>query len=113
MSDVGNRLSRIAILLLPIALGACAQYSMMNSQASTGPAPLAWDGAGRDPNLAPAAPRRVRNASRAVAQSPDDTDALGIDADESLARKLVICRACIAPSEPANSREDVAHVANR
>ncbi len=114
MSDVRNRLSRIAILLLPIALGACAQYAQygMNSPAPMGTGLLAWDGAGRDPNRAQPAPRHARNASQAVAQSPDDADALNVDADERLARKLVICSTCVSPTQ-TNDRQDVAHVANR
>jgi len=48
------------VLFLPIALGACAQYSQQYSMTTppSGTGPLAWDGAGQDPN----APQPRRHA---------------------------------------------------
>jgi hypothetical protein len=113
--SVRNCMSRIAILLLPIALGACAQYAQygMNTSAPPTPGPLAWDGAGRNPNLPQRAPRYARSAPQAVAQSPDDADALSAEADDNLARKLVICSTCVKPQERASNRSDDTQVANR
>jgi len=113
MSAIRNWASKAAVLLLPIALGACAQYGQygMTTQAP-GPGPLAWDGAGRDPNLAPQ--RHARNASPAVAQLPGDEPSAA-DADAQLARKLVICSTCLKqnPAAPPNNRRDVASAINR
>ena len=112
MSSIRNRLSRAAVLLLPIALGACAQYAqygMTTTAVPPGPGPIAWDGAGRDPNAAPS----QRNAAPAIAQSADQAAS---DADAQLARKLVICSTCIKPAATAaatTDRTDVAQVTNR
>ncbi|VIO73921.1 hypothetical protein [Bradyrhizobium ivorense] len=113
MSAFRNWGGKAAVLLLPFALGACAQYAQFGMTTSTQPGqgPIAWDGAGQDPNL-PAPRRQARNASPAVAQSAD--------ADDQLARKLVICSTCIKPAPaPAqvavqpDNRQDVASAANR
>ena len=115
MSSIRNWAGKAAVLFLPIMLGACAQYSQQYSMTTppSGTGPLAWDGAGRDPNLAPRQ-RHARNASPAVAQSTDSQDTLTADADDQLARKLVICSTCIKPqAAPPSDRQDVASVANR
>jgi hypothetical protein len=113
MSAFRNWAGKAAVLFLPIALGGCAQYAQygMTSSMPPGQGPIAWDGAGQDPNLPP--PRRqARNASPAVAQS-------AADADDQLARKLVICSTCIKPApaqvaaQPDNNRQDMASAANR
>ncbi|WP_461353904.1 hypothetical protein [Bradyrhizobium sp. USDA 4454] len=101
---------KAAVLFLPIALGACAQVAQQYSMTAPppGPGPLAWDGAGRDPNL-PQPRRHARNASPAV----PETQLSDADADDRLARKLVICSTCIkqtpavAAAQPTN-RQDVA-----
>ncbi len=110
MSSSCNWASRAAVLLLPISLGACAQYAQygMTTSVPQGTGPIAWDGAGRDPNLPPQ--RRVRNASPALAQSPGEQETA--DADDQLARKLVICSTCIKPVAQPSDRQDVASVAN-
>jgi hypothetical protein len=96
MSSIRNRAVKAAVLLLPIALGACAQYAQygISSAAPSEPEPLAWDGAGRDPNFPPPQ-RHARNASPAIAQSTVDQQALAADDDGQLAQKLVICSTCI------------------
>ena len=115
MSAFRNWARKAAVLFLPIALGACAQvsqqYSMTTPPPGTGP--LAWDGAGQDPNQ-PQPRRHARNVSPAVAE----TQLSEADADDRLARKLVICSTCIkqtpvaaAAAQPAN-RQDVASVTN-
>ena len=113
MRHVRNPACRIAILLLPLALGACAQYSALNTQASTGPRTFAWDGAGEDPNLPRRTPRRAVNVSRAIEPSADEPElASDVDADRKLASKLVICKGCIKPQETAE-RPDGSRVASR
>ena len=112
MSAFRNWARKAAVLFLPIALGACAQYSQqysMNAQ-PPGTGPLAWDGAGQDPNSPP--PRRhARNASPAVAET-SGAQLSEADADDRLARKLVICSTCIKRTTPVaaqvNNRQDVA-----
>ncbi|MGY3615056.1 hypothetical protein [Bradyrhizobium sp. USDA 10063] len=112
MRHVRNRFSRIAILLLPLTLGACAQYGVMNT-ASTGPGAFAWDGAGEDPNQPRRTPRRAVNVSQAIAPSADEPElAFDADADRKLASKLVICKGCIKPSETAE-QADGSRVASR
>jgi hypothetical protein len=103
------------VLFIPIALGACAQYSQQYSMTapSPGTGPLAWDGAGQDPNQ-PQPRRHARNASPAAAETQLSEE----DADNRLARKLVICSTCIK-QKPAvvaaqpTDRQDVASVTNR
>jgi hypothetical protein len=115
MSSFRNWVGKAAVLLLPISLGACAQYAqhgMTTTSAPSGPGPIAWDGAGRDPNLAPPQ-RHARNASPAVAQSADSQQPSTADDDEQLARKLVICSTCIKPAAQPSDRQDVASVTNR
>ncbi|WGR92241.1 hypothetical protein MTX26_18940 [Bradyrhizobium sp. ISRA443] len=114
MSSIRNWVGKAAVLLLPIALGACAQYAQYGmTTAPSGSGPLAWDGAGRDPNLPPPQ-RHARNASPAVAQSSDDQQTAAADDDDRLARKLVICSTCIKPPAPQPSdRQDVASIANQ
>lgn len=109
MSAFRNWARKAAVLFLPIALGACAQYSQQYSMTTppSGTGPLAWDGAGRDPN-APQPRRHARNASPAA-----ETQLSDADADDRLARKLVICSTCIkqAPAVAAaqqTNRQDVA-----
>ncbi|WXC76684.1 hypothetical protein WDK88_24725 [Bradyrhizobium septentrionale] len=116
MSAFRNWARKAAVLFLPIALGACAQYSQQYSMTtpSAGTGPLAWDGAGRDPNL-PQPRRHARNASPAVAET-SDAQMSEADADARLARKLVICSTCIkqTPVAQANNRQgqDVASATN-
>ncbi|KWV54285.1 hypothetical protein AS156_00710 [Bradyrhizobium macuxiense] len=115
MSSIRNWVGKAAVLLLPIALGACAQYAQygMTTTTPSGPGPLAWDGAGRDPNLPPPQ-RHARNASPAVAQSADVQQAASADDDDQLARKLVICSTCIKqPAAQPSNRQDVASIANQ
>lgn len=114
MRHVRNRFSRIAILLLPLALGACAQYGVMNNSASTGPRAFAWDGAGEDPNLPRRTPRRSANASQAMMEPSEGEreQVSDADADRNLASKLVICKGCIKPPETAE-RTDGSRVASR
>ena len=120
MSSIRNWVGKAAVLLLPIALGACAQYAQygMTTTTPSGPGPLAWDGAGRDPNLPPPQ-RHARNASPAVAQSANDQQAeqtASADDDDQLARKLVICSTCIKQqpvAAQASNRQDVASIANQ
>jgi hypothetical protein len=113
MRHVRNTACRIAILLLPLALGACAQYGVMDTQASAGPRAFAWDGAGEDPNQPRRTPTRAANVAQAIEPSIDEPD-LGpyADADRDLASKLVICKGCIKPSETAE-RTDGSRVASR
>jgi hypothetical protein len=112
MRHVRNPACRIAILLLPLALGACAQYGVTN-MASTGPRTFAWDGAGEDPNLPRRTPTRSANASQAMAPSEAEREQVSDeDADRNLARKLVICKGCIKPVETAE-RPDGSRVASR
>ncbi|WP_426433935.1 hypothetical protein [Bradyrhizobium genosp. P] len=114
MSSFGNWAGKAAVLLLPISLGACAQYAqygMMGTAAPTAPGPLAWDGAGRDPDLPPPQ-RHARNASPAVAQSTDSQQPRTADDDAQLARKLVICSTCLKPAAQPSDRQEVASVAN-
>ncbi|MGY3527731.1 hypothetical protein [Bradyrhizobium sp. USDA 4452] len=109
MSAFRNWAGKAAVLFLPIALGACAQYSQQYSMTTPPPGagPLAWDGAGQDPNRPPTR-RHTRNASPAA-----ETQLSEEDADDRLARKLVICSTCIkqtpavAAAQPSN-RQDVA-----
>lgn len=114
MSSLRNWAVKAAVLLLPIALGACAQYAQygISSAAPSESDPLAWDGAGRDPNLPP--PRRdARNASP-IAQSTVDQQAPAADDDDQLARKLVICSTCIKqPAALPSNRQDVASITNQ
>ncbi|WGS17501.1 MULTISPECIES: hypothetical protein [unclassified Bradyrhizobium] len=115
MSSIRNWVGKAAVLLLPIALGACAQYAQygMTTTTPSGSGPLAWDGAGRDPNLPPPQ-RHARNASPAAAQSSGDQQTAAADDDDRLARKLVICSTCIKPpAPPPNDRQDVASIANQ
>ncbi|QPF81575.1 hypothetical protein IC762_17220 [Bradyrhizobium genosp. L] len=115
MSAFRNWAGRAVVLLLPIALGACAQYAQYGmTTPAPGTGPLAWDGAGRDPNLA-APQRHARNATPAVAQSSGERETVAANDDDQLARKLVICSTCIkqAPVAQSNDRQDVASVANR
>ena len=115
MSAFRNWARKAAVLFLPIALGACAQYSQQYSMTapSPGTGPLAWDGAGQDPNQ-PQPRRHARNASPAAAETQLSEE----DADNRLARKLVICSTCIK-QKPAvvaaqpTDRQDVASVTNR
>jgi hypothetical protein len=117
MSAFRNWGGKAAVLLLPIVLGGCAQYAQQYSMTTPPPGtgPLAWDGAGRDPNLAPS-PRHARHATPAVAESASEPSAA--DADAQLARKLVICSTCIKPTPAvatasAANRQDVASITNR
>ncbi|WP_027578255.1 hypothetical protein [Bradyrhizobium sp. Ai1a-2] len=112
MRHVRNHASRVAILLLPLALGACAQYGVMNT-ASTGARTYAWDGAGEDPNQPRRAPRHSANVARAIEPSADEQEQVSDeDADRKLASKLVICRGCIKP--PATAEQpDGSRVASR
>ena len=115
MSAFRNWARKAAVLVLPIALGACAQVSQQYSMTTPPPAgtgPLAWDGAGQDPNL-PQPRRHARTASPAVAET-SGAQLSDADADERLARKLVICSTCIKqpPVAQASNRQDVASVAN-
>ncbi|MGN1286439.1 MAG: hypothetical protein ACI4XG_07635 [Bradyrhizobium sp.] len=110
MSAFRNWARKAAVLFLPIALGACAQYSQQYSMTTppSGTGPLAWDGAGQDPN-APQPRRHARNASPAVAETQLSDE----EADDRLARKLVICSTCIkrTPAVAAaqqTNRQDVA-----
>lgn len=116
MSAIRNLAVKAAVLLLPITLGACAQYAQqysMTTSVPSGQGPLAWDGAGRDPNLAPPQ-RQARRASPAVAEATDNQDALTDDADARLARKLVICSTCIKPAATQTSeRQDTTSLASR
>lgn len=98
------RICRIAILLVPIALGACAQYSPMTTSLA-GPKTFAWDGAGQDPNRPP--PLHKRTAPRVVAEQSGagETGISADEADRDLASRLVICRGCIKPAETANRPE--------
>jgi hypothetical protein len=113
MRHVRNHASRVVILLLPLALGACAQYGVMNTSASTGPRAFAWDGAGEDPNQPRRTPRRAVNVSQAIEPSADEQElAFDADADRKLARKLVICKGCIKPVETAD-QPDGSRVASR
>ncbi|MBR0801601.1 hypothetical protein JQ615_40335 [Bradyrhizobium jicamae] len=107
MSPIRNWVSKAAVLLLPIALGACAQYAQYGMTTTSEPGPLAWDGAGPNPNLPPQ--RHAHNTAQAVAQSADEQ----ADADDRLARKLVICSTCIKPAAASPDRTDVAQAANR
>ncbi|GIQ73221.1 hypothetical protein [Bradyrhizobium sp. RD5-C2] len=116
MSAFRNWARKAVVLFLPIALGACAQYSQQYSMTapSPGTGPLAWDGAGQDPNQ-PQPRRHARNASPAAAETQLSEE----DADNRLARKLVICSTCIkqtpvaaAAAQPTD-RQDVASVTNR
>jgi hypothetical protein len=112
MRHVRNPACRIAILLLPLTLGACAQYGVTN-MASTGPRTFAWDGAGEDPNQPRRTPRRAVNVSQAIEPSADEPElASDIDADRKLASKLVICKGCIKPQETAE-RPDGSRLASR
>jgi hypothetical protein len=113
MRHVRNPARRIAILFLPLALGACAQYGVMNTSASTGPRTFAWDGAGEDPNLPQRTPRHSANVSQAIEPSADEREQISdADADRKLASKLVICKGCIKPPETAE-RTDGSRVASR
>ncbi|MCA6107873.1 hypothetical protein [Bradyrhizobium cenepequi] len=113
MRHVRSRFSRIAILFLPLALGACAQYGAMNTLASTGPRAFAWDGAGEDPNQPQRMPRRSANASQAIEPSADEHEqASDAQADRDLAGKLVICSGCIKTPATAE-RTDGSRVASR
>ncbi|MGY3698289.1 hypothetical protein ACVIGA_008369 [Bradyrhizobium sp. USDA 3240] len=115
MSAFRNWARKAAVLFIPIALGACAQYSQQYSMTapSPGTGPLAWDGAGQDPNQ-PQPRRHARNASPAAAETQLSEE----DADNRLARKLVICSTCIkqkpavAAAQPTD-RQDVASATNR
>ena len=111
MRHVWNRAGRVAILLLPIALGACAQYGAMNTSASTGPRTFAWDGAGEDPNLPRPAHRRTASASRAPEPAIGEETG-SAEADRNLASKLVICSGCIKRPEPSD-QSDPARLASR
>ena len=111
MRHVRNWASRIAILSLPLALGACAQYGAMNTAASTGPRTFAWDGAGEDPNQPQRTPRRAVNVSQASESSEWERDS-DVEADRKLARKLVICKGCIKPQETVE-QPDGSRVASR
>ncbi|MGY3445766.1 MULTISPECIES: hypothetical protein [unclassified Bradyrhizobium] len=110
MSAFRNWARKAAVLFLPIALGACAQVAQQYSMTTPAPGsgPLAWDGAGHDPNQ-PQPRRHARNVSPAVPEA-QLSDA---EADDRLARKLVICSTCIkqtpavAAVQPTN-RQDVA-----
>ncbi|MBR0871157.1 hypothetical protein JQ633_12360 [Bradyrhizobium tropiciagri] len=107
MSAIRNWAGKAAVLLLPITLGACAQYAQqysMTTSAPSGQGPLAWDGAGRDPNLGPSQ-RHARKASPAVAETTDAQDPLTADTDAQLARKLVICSTCIKPAATQSSEQ--------
>ncbi|MCC8963936.1 hypothetical protein H8A95_16830 [Bradyrhizobium sp. Pear76] len=113
MSAFRNWARKAAVLFVPIALGACAQYSQQYSMTTPPPGtgPLAWDGAGQDPNQ-PQPRRHARNASPALAET-SGTQLSEADADDRLARKLVICSTCIkkAPAVAATQptiRQDVA-----
>jgi hypothetical protein len=113
MRHVRKPACRIAILFLPLALGACAQYGVMNTAASTGPRTFAWDGAGEDPNQPRRTPKRSVNVSQAIEPSVDEPElASDADADRRLASKLVICKGCIKPPETAE-RTDGSRVASR
>jgi hypothetical protein len=113
MRHVRNCARRIAILFLPLTLGACAQYGMMNTSVSTGPRAFAWDGAGEDPNLPRRTPTRSANASQALAPSEAEREQVSDeDADRNLARKLVICKGCIKPVETAE-QPDGSRLASR
>ncbi|MCA6121652.1 hypothetical protein J6500_07000 [Bradyrhizobium sp. WSM 1704] len=115
MSALRNWAGKAAVLLLPIALGACAQYAQygMTTAAPSGQGPMAWDGAGRDPNLGPPH-RQSRKASPAVAETIDNQAPSTADADTELARKLVICSTCIKPATVQSSeRQEVTSLASR
>src|SRR5262245_47631295 len=112
MRHVRNCASRVAILLLPLALGACAQYGVMNT-ASTGARTYAWDGAGEDPNQPRRTPRQSANVAQATEPSADEREQVSDeDADRKLARKLVICNGCIKSQETAE-RPDGSRLASR
>jgi hypothetical protein len=107
-----NPACRIAILLLPLALGACAQYGVMNT-ASTGARAYAWDGAGEDPNQPRRTPSHSANVAQAIEPSADEQEqASDEDVDRKLASRLVICKGCIKPQETAE-RPDGSRVASR
>jgi hypothetical protein len=115
MRHVWNPACRIAILLLPVVLGACAQYGATNTQASTGARAFAWDGAGEDPNQPRRTPRRAANVAQATEPSVDEPDLASdadADADRDLANRLVICKGCIKPPETAE-QTDGSRVASR
>ncbi|MCA1453872.1 hypothetical protein I6F35_11670 [Bradyrhizobium sp. BRP22] len=112
MRHVRNHACRIAILLLPLALGACAQYGAMNMSASTGPRAFAWDGAGEDPNQPRRTPTRSAKVAQAIEPSEAAQEVSDEDADRKLARKLVICKGCIKPVETAE-RPDGSRLASR
>ena len=113
MSAFRNWACKAAVLFLPIALGACAQVAQQYGMTTPPPGmgPVAWDGAGQDPNQ-PQSRRHARNASPAAAES-SGAQLSDADADDRLARKLVICSTCIkqtpavAAAQPTN-RQDVA-----
>jgi hypothetical protein len=112
MHRVRNSACRIAILLLSLALGACAQYGVTNT-ASTGARTFAWDGTGEDPNQPRRTPRRSANVAQAIEPSANEPDlASDADADRKLASKLVICKGCIKPQEMAE-RPDGPRLASR
>ncbi|TAI64059.1 hypothetical protein CWO89_20930 [Bradyrhizobium sp. Leo170] len=112
MRHVRNPACRIVILLLPLALGACAQYGVTNT-ASTGPRTFAWDGAGEDPNAPRRTPRHSAKVAQATVPSADEREQVSDeDADRKLASKLVICKGCIKPQETAE-RPDGSRVASR
>jgi hypothetical protein len=111
MSYLRRRAGRVAILVLPIALGACAQYGAMNASPAIGPRMIAWDGAGEDPNLPQPTRKRSNVASQLAERSSHEQPQDGAeDADRELAAKLVICSGCIK-SEPTTS--DGSRVASR
>ncbi|MGY4479035.1 hypothetical protein [Bradyrhizobium sp. USDA 3364] len=110
MSAFRNWARKATVLFLPIALGACAQYSQQYNMSAPPPGtgPLAWDGAGQDPNM-PQPRRHARNASPMV----PETQLSEADRDDRLARKLVICSTCIkhtpaVAAAQSTNRQDVA-----
>ncbi|MBR0719519.1 hypothetical protein [Bradyrhizobium liaoningense] len=85
-----------AVLLLSLALAGCAAtpQARLAADSVTGPARLAWDGAGEDPNRPRPAAESSR-AARTVAKSSQDRDGMEAEQDAQLNRSLVICKGCL------------------
>jgi len=109
-------LARMALLVLPIALGSCvAPTARMSFDPSPRPQMFAWDGSGLDPNRP-----RVKVKRAAVPANEDDAnrkreqvftslrpysaawwaihEEIEADRDKRLAQKLVICGGCLRHS---------------
>lgn len=82
-----------AVLVSCTVLAGCAQTALTGAP---GGGVIAWDGAGRDPNLPPSA----TTPSRRAAPVREAGDTAAQDQDARLAENLVICRGCIARPQP-------------